>query len=103
MLSHLFTRVGYQTESIASNIEAARVAKDVKDVHDQLHAMDYLVHADLQLGQDETAKAVIDEMMTITGFTETFLPRPYLLAISPGALRCGTRRLEGCGGVSSPS
>jgi len=26
---------------------------------------------------------VIDEMMTITGFTETFLPGPYALAVSP--------------------
>jgi tetratricopeptide (TPR) repeat protein len=79
----MLTRVGYWTESIASNIEAARVAKESKDFHDQLHAMDYLVYADLQLGQDEKAKAVIDEMMTITGFTETFLPGPYALAISP--------------------
>jgi hypothetical protein len=83
MPSHIFTRVGYWTESIASNVEAARVAKESKDLHDQLHAMDYLVYADLQLGQDEKAKAVIDEMMTIAGFTETFLPGPYALAISP--------------------
>jgi tetratricopeptide (TPR) repeat protein len=83
MPSHIFTRVGYWTESIASNVEAARVAKQSKDLHDQLHAMDYLVYADLQLGQDEKAKTVIDEMMTITGFTETFLPGPYALAISP--------------------
>jgi hypothetical protein len=82
MPSHIFTRVGYWTESIASNAEAARVAKESKDLHDQLHAMDYLVYADLQLGQDEKAKAVIDEMMTITGFTE-YLPGPYALAISP--------------------
>ena len=83
MPSHIFTRVGYWTESIASNAEAARAAKESKDFHDQLHAMDYLVYANLQLGQDAKAKAVIDEMMTINGFTETFLPGPYALAISP--------------------
>src|SRR6195256_4637613 len=83
MPSHIFTRVGYWTESIASNVEAARVAREAKDFHEQLHAMDYLVYADLQLGQDEKAKAIIDEMMTVTGFTETFLPGPYALAISP--------------------
>src|SRR5207248_1478011 len=49
MPSHIFTRVGYWKESIASNMEAARVAKESKDVHDQLHAMDYLVYANLQL------------------------------------------------------
>src|SRR3982075_2791860 len=83
MPSHIFTRVGYWTESIVSNAESARVAKESKDFHDQLHAMDYVVYADLQLGQDKKAKAVIDEMMTVTGFTETFLPGPYALAVSP--------------------
>lgn len=83
MPSHIFTRVGYWKESIASNAESARAAKESRDLHDQLHAMDYLVYANLQLGQDEKAKAVIDEMVTITGFTETFLPGPYALAISP--------------------
>ena len=83
MPSHIFTRVGYWSESIASNAEAARVAKESRDFHDQLHAMDYQVYAYLQLGQDQKAKAIIDEATTIAGFTETFLPGPYALAISP--------------------
>jgi tetratricopeptide (TPR) repeat protein len=83
MPSHIFTRVGYWKESIASNVEAARVAAADKEGHDQLHAMDYLVYAYLQLGQDHKAKAVIDEMNTVTGFTETFIPAPYALAASP--------------------
>jgi tetratricopeptide (TPR) repeat protein len=83
MPSHIFTRVGYWDESIASNIEAARVAKLDNEGHDQLHAMDYLVYAYLQLGQDHKAKAVVDEMTTVTGFTETSLPGPYALAASP--------------------
>ena len=83
MPSHIFTRVGYWTESIASNVEAARVAKEAGDLHDQLHAMDYQVYAYLQLGQDEKAKAIIDEMMTVTGLTGTYLPGPYALAVSP--------------------
>jgi tetratricopeptide (TPR) repeat protein len=45
--------------------------------------MDYQVYAYLQLGQDTKAKAVIDEMNTVAGFTETFIPAPYALAISP--------------------
>src|SRR6266700_4925815 len=83
MPSHIFTRVGYWTESIASNVEAARVAKEAGDLHDQLHAMDYEVYAYLQLGQDEKAKATIDEMMTVTGLSGTYLPGPYALAVSP--------------------
>jgi tetratricopeptide (TPR) repeat protein len=83
MPSHIFTRVGYWSESIASNAEAARVAKDAKDFHDQLHAMDYEVYAYLQLGQDAKAKAIVDEMTTVTGLTETYMPGPYALAVSP--------------------
>jgi tetratricopeptide (TPR) repeat protein len=83
MPSHIFTRVGYWDESIASNIEAARVAQSDKEGHDQLHAMDYLVYAYLQLGEDGMAKSVIDQMNTVSGFTETFLPGPYALAVSP--------------------
>jgi tetratricopeptide (TPR) repeat protein len=83
MPSHIFTRVGYWAESIASNAEAARVAKDAGDLADQLHAMDYQVYAYLQLGQDAKAKALIDEMAAVTGLTETYMPGPYAMAISP--------------------
>ena len=83
MPSHIFTRVGYWDESIASNIAAARVAKEAKDYSDQLHAMDYQVYAYLQLGRDDKARALVEEMAGITGFTETYLPGPYALAVSP--------------------
>jgi hypothetical protein len=83
MPSHIFTRLGYWSESITSNIEAARVAKINNEGHDQLHPMDYVVYAYLQLGQDTKAKAVIDEMAKVTGFSETFIAGPYALAVSP--------------------
>src|SRR3954451_20805499 len=83
MPSHIFTRVGYWKESIDSNAVSQRVANKAADYHDQLHAMDYQVYAYLQLGQDAKAKAVIDDMNTVAGFTETFLPGPYALAVSP--------------------
>src|SRR6266478_48338 len=83
MPSHIFTRVGYWKESIASNVESSRVAKADKEGHDQLHAMDYLVYAYLQLGQDKEAAAVIDEMNAVSGFAETFIAGPYALAASP--------------------
>ena len=69
--------------SINSNVASARVAKAGGDFVGQLHAMDYLVYAYLQLGQDAKAKAVVDDMTTVTGITETYLPGPYALAISP--------------------
>jgi tetratricopeptide (TPR) repeat protein len=83
MPSHIFTRVGYWQESIDSNIASGRAAKEAGDFHEELHAMDYLVYAYLQLGQDKKAKDVIDEMNTVAGFTESALPGPYGRAASP--------------------
>jgi len=83
MPSHIFTRVGYWQESIDSNAASARAAKADREASDQLHAMDYQVYAYLQLGQDARAKALIDEMMLVNGFNETFQAAPYALAASP--------------------
>ena len=83
MPSHIFTRVGYWSESIASNAKSAEVAKESKELHDQLHAMDYLVYAHLQLGQDKKAQAVLEQMKAVSGYTETFFVGPFALAASP--------------------
>jgi Tfp pilus assembly protein PilF len=83
MPSHIFTRVGYWQESIDSNLASGRTAKEAGDFHEELHAMDYLVYAYLQLGQDKKAKDVIDEMAAVTGFSENYLAGPYARAISP--------------------
>src|SRR5471030_2613927 len=83
MPSHIFTRVGYWQESIDSNAHSARAAKADREAADQLHAMDYEVYAYLQLGQDARAKAVIDEMIAVNGFSETFQAGPFALAASP--------------------
>jgi tetratricopeptide (TPR) repeat protein len=83
MPSHIFTRVGYWSESIDSNAKSAEVAKDSKELHDQLHAMDYLVYAHLQLGEDKKAKAVLEQMKAVSGYTETFFVGPFAIAASP--------------------
>ncbi len=82
MPSHIFTRLGYWRELIASNIEAVRAGKAAGEGDDQLHAMDYLVYAYLQLGEDAHAKAVLDEMIVVAGASGTFIPS-YALAASP--------------------
>src|SRR6266571_4898966 len=45
MPSHIFTRVGYWKESIASNIASVKAAKADNQGDDQLHGMDYMVYA----------------------------------------------------------
>src|SRR5262249_57772463 len=92
--SHIFTRVGYWKESIGSNTEAARAAKASNEAHDQLHAMDYLVYAYLQTGQDAKAQAVLEEMRGLSGFTQTFLSGPYALAINPARHAVRRRDLD---------
>ena len=82
MPSHVFTRVGYWKESIASNEASARAAKAGKESHDQLHAMDYLVYAHLQLAHDKEARAVVDEMIQVKGFNPNVRTGPYAIAAS---------------------
>ncbi len=77
------SRVGYWQESIDSNMASGRSAKAAGDFHEQLHAMDYLVYAYLQLGQDKKAGDVVEAMNAVTGFTETAIAGPYARAASP--------------------
>jgi hypothetical protein len=68
MPSHIFTRVGYWKESIASNAASVRAARADKAASDQLHGQDYMVYAYLQLAQDKNARGVIDEMAQTSNF-----------------------------------
>ena len=83
MPSHIFTRVGYWKESVASNETAARIAKANKEADDQLHASDYMVYAFLQMGQDQKAREIIDGMAAVTGFNPERNTAPFALAASP--------------------
>jgi hypothetical protein len=82
MPSHIFTRVGYWKDSIAANSGSARAAKEGKELHDQLHAMDYLVYAHLQLAQDKEARNVVDEMVATKGYNPAVRTGPYAVAAS---------------------
>ena len=68
MPSHIFTRVGYWEDSITTNARAEKAAKQDKDFEEQLHAMDYMTYANLQLGRDNEAKRIADEGASVTGF-----------------------------------
>ena len=99
MPSHIFTRVGYWQESIDSNMASGRFAKAAGDFHEQLHAMDYLVYAYLQLGQDKKAGDVVEEMNDGQRLHRDRPSRAVCAGCFAGALRGGTRRLEGGGGT----
>jgi hypothetical protein len=95
MPSHIFTRVGYWKESIDSNTVSRRVAKDARNPTSNCMRWTIRSMPICSVGQDKNAKAVIDEMMTVAGFTEDILCRAVCAGSFTGALRAGTPRLEG--------
>lgn len=73
MPSHIFTRLGLWDESIASNLASAEKAhRHVESVlpgaasFDELHAIDYLVYAYLQQGEDEQARKLVERTARVT-------------------------------------
>jgi hypothetical protein len=73
MPSHIFTRLGLWDECIKSNLVAASSAKCYAEQSklqghwdEELHAMDYLLYAYLQKGEDDLAKKQVDYLKSIT-------------------------------------
>ncbi len=87
MPSHIFTRVGAWQDSVASNLRSASVAKAEGDFEDQLHAMDYLTYAYLQLGRDTEAQRVVEEARDVqnggpglgTAYALAAIPARYVI------------------------
>ena len=59
MPSHTFTRVGMWNESVATNLRSMDIAMAQGSLAEALHAADYAVYADLQLGHDSAALAIV--------------------------------------------
>jgi len=83
MPSHIFTRVGAWKESVATNRRSIAAAATEHDQSGALHAMDYMVYADLQMAQDDDAARVVAEAKTMTGADPTAAATPYALAAIP--------------------
>jgi len=101
MPSHIFTRVGFWDESIASNSSSAAVAAKAEETskngeaRDQrLHAFDYLEYAYLQSGRVKQAKNVFDQMNSLPAISGTSLTGNYATAAIPAryALEIGNWR-----------
>ncbi len=81
MPSHIFTRRGMWQDSIDTNLRSAAAAK--AEGQEQVHAMDYLVHAYLQLGEDADAKRVVTESASISVVNPAIFIGHYALAAIP--------------------
>jgi hypothetical protein len=60
MPSHTFTRVGMWQESVDANNRSMKVALSTGSIAETLHAADYAMYADLQMGKESDAKAILD-------------------------------------------
>ena len=90
MPSHIFTRLGLWQESIQSNLASAAAAKKhIEMSHpgaaafDQLHAVDYLVYAYLQGGQDREAKQMVEQVNAVDKIEANVFQAAYALAAVP--------------------
>jgi tetratricopeptide (TPR) repeat protein len=71
MPSHIFARVGMWQADIQSNLASVAATRKAAVLHmggegHQFHAMDFLFYAYLQSGRDADARALIEEVKTMT-------------------------------------
>jgi tetratricopeptide (TPR) repeat protein len=99
MPSHIFTRLGLWDESIQSNINSASSAvcysqEVAMDGHlgDETHAMDYLVYAYLQKGDNEKANEQYEHLKTITKVN--YASSPYNVWVIPARIALENKRWE---------
>ena len=90
MPSHIFTRLGLWDECIQSNLVSISSAKCYAEKaklnghsDEELHAMDYLVYAYLQKGNDEASKEQLDYLQTITEVSPVDFKTAYAFAAIP--------------------
>ena len=90
MPAHIFTRLGLWDESIDMNRRSANAAlkhpADGKISLHYLHALDYLVYAYLQRGEDAKAEEVLNELMAVKGPYQTHVASAYSFAAVPARM-----------------
>jgi tetratricopeptide (TPR) repeat protein len=100
MPSHIFTRLGLWQESIDTNRASAQATQEeLSTTHQQgagsynaLHAMDYMMYGYLQLGQEQQAKQILDEVMAIQKLDVENFVAAYALAAIPARYAIERRR-----------
>ncbi len=83
MPSHIYTRLGMWRESISSNTAARAAAHAQVDLGEELHAMDYLMYANLQLGREEEAAQVLDDLRKMPNLSAKDFKIAYAASAMP--------------------
>jgi hypothetical protein len=86
MPSHIYTRLGMWERSVRSNLAARKAAHEQGDIGEELHAMDYLTYAYLQIGGTEQAARILADLRAMplsksnefkVGYAATAMPVRY--------------------------
>jgi tetratricopeptide (TPR) repeat protein len=109
MPSHIFTRLGLWPESIASNIDSADAGRKLvakrhpgASSFDALHALDYLEYAYLQVGDQDSARKVLEETATAKTFDEPQFQAGYAVAAVPARWTLERRDWKGAAALELP-
>lgn len=94
MPSHIFIRLGLWQEAIDSNraSDAAAKSKMKGNPDPRLHAMDYLIYAYLQKGDDLQAKGIVNDLSFIAQAKQESLTAAYAMAAIPARHAIERRR-----------
>jgi tetratricopeptide (TPR) repeat protein len=103
MPSHIFTRLGLWQESIASNTAAREAAHKAGDTGEELHAMDYLVYAYLQLGRDTEAAKVIEQLKAMPASDGSSFKAGYAATAMPIRYAVENRRWSDAAAIVPPA
>ena len=106
MPSHIFTRLGLWDECISSNLVAAASAKCYAESvgmkghwDEELHALDYLVYAYLQKGDNNAAKKQLDYLATINEVSPVNFKVLYAFASIPARYTLENRAWKEAAGL----
>ncbi|HSP15318.1 MAG TPA: hypothetical protein VLV78_11250 [Thermoanaerobaculia bacterium] len=109
MPSHIFTRLGLWDESIASNLASRKAAHDYVIKHDpamssfdELHAVDYLVYAYLQLGRDADAKKYVDSAAAVKKLDNPNFAAAYAISAVPARYALERRQWKEAAALTVP-
>jgi predicted Zn-dependent protease len=83
MPSHIYTRLGMWESSIASNLAARKTAHAQGDIGEELHAMDYLTYAYLQIGGAAEAARVLEDLRAMSGLHADVFKIGYAASAMP--------------------
>ena len=110
MPSHIFTRMGLWTESIDSNLASAESGRVLvarrhpgSASFDTLHALDYLEYAYLQIGDEHSARRVLEETGNARRFDEPSFAAGYAIVAVPSRWALERRDWKGAAELRPPA